>query len=212
MSAQANLAGLFPPIGKQIWSHKIAWQPIPVHTVPLKDDRLLNFPIKNCSRFDRLEQETLRGKDVQDKVKSKMRTRGLRLPTWANWAVLGEMEEMILFNLRAYFGLHKPRLKAQVQGGVLVKDILEKITLAAQDAFEHKMVMYSAVMTQLSSSLGCHKTSTHTIEMYFRDYNIDEDPEMVTLPGCTDACPLEKFKQLVAPIIPDNLEQECNKI
>uniref|UniRef100_A0A7M4EDI1 acid phosphatase n=1 Tax=Crocodylus porosus TaxID=8502 RepID=A0A7M4EDI1_CROPO len=34
MSAQTYLAGLFPPIGNQIWNPRILWQPIPVHTRP----------------------------------------------------------------------------------------------------------------------------------------------------------------------------------
>uniref|UniRef100_A0A8D0H8N2 acid phosphatase n=1 Tax=Sphenodon punctatus TaxID=8508 RepID=A0A8D0H8N2_SPHPU len=39
MSAQANLAGLFPPTGSQIWHPEILWQPIPVHVVPMSHDR-----------------------------------------------------------------------------------------------------------------------------------------------------------------------------
>lgn len=40
MSAEANLAGLFPPNGMQRFNPNISWQPIPVHTVPVTEDRV----------------------------------------------------------------------------------------------------------------------------------------------------------------------------
>lgn len=49
MSAEANLAGLYPPQGKQIWGN-IKWMPIPVHTVPEKEDYLLAGK-KYCPRY-----------------------------------------------------------------------------------------------------------------------------------------------------------------
>ncbi|XP_078579278.1 prostatic acid phosphatase-like [Branchiostoma floridae x Branchiostoma japonicum] len=55
MSAQANLAGFFPPSGNQVWNPDILWQPIPVHTKPENEDSLLGMP--PCPRFDYLKQE-----------------------------------------------------------------------------------------------------------------------------------------------------------
>ncbi|XP_040208969.1 prostatic acid phosphatase-like isoform X2 [Rana temporaria] len=58
MSAQANLAGLFPPTGRQVWNASIAWQPIPVHTIPLSQDNMLLFSLDSCPRFAQLVNET----------------------------------------------------------------------------------------------------------------------------------------------------------
>ena len=56
MSAQCNLAGLYPPAGKQKWNGSLtSWQPIPVHTVGLDDEELLRFPLRsNCPLYDKL--------------------------------------------------------------------------------------------------------------------------------------------------------------
>ena len=41
MSAYCNLAGLYPPTGSQVWDPQIPWQPIPVHTVPRVEDKVV---------------------------------------------------------------------------------------------------------------------------------------------------------------------------
>nr|CAD7202037.1 unnamed protein product [Timema douglasi] len=39
MSAELVLAGLYPPIGSQVWNHDLNWQPIPVHSTPRLQDK-----------------------------------------------------------------------------------------------------------------------------------------------------------------------------
>ncbi|XP_031637759.1 lysosomal acid phosphatase-like [Contarinia nasturtii] len=50
MSALANLAGLFPPHAEEKWNEDIAWQPIPVHTIPPNLDYVLRAP-GDCPRY-----------------------------------------------------------------------------------------------------------------------------------------------------------------
>uniref|UniRef100_A0A1Q3F398 acid phosphatase n=1 Tax=Culex tarsalis TaxID=7177 RepID=A0A1Q3F398_CULTA len=51
MSAESNLAGLYPPVGPDQWDAAIAWQPIPVHTVPEELDEVLAAK-KSCPAFE----------------------------------------------------------------------------------------------------------------------------------------------------------------
>jgi hypothetical protein len=57
MSAQANLAGLFPPDDKRdLWNTNIRWQPIPVHTLHSSIDNVRKIKLKtshpqSCARF-----------------------------------------------------------------------------------------------------------------------------------------------------------------
>lgn len=44
--------------------------------------------------------------------------------------------------------------------------------------------------------------------MHYRN-DSSVDPYLLTLPGCTSSCPLEKFAELVSPIITENWSKEC---
>lgn len=65
MSASANLAGLFPPTGNQIWNDNIRWQPIPIHTSPSKADEI--FPSRSdCSKYDKEYSEVKKTKHFEE--------------------------------------------------------------------------------------------------------------------------------------------------
>ncbi|XP_055551425.1 prostatic acid phosphatase [Wyeomyia smithii] len=51
MSAESNLAGLYPPVGTDVWDSGIQWQPIPIHTTPESLDEVLAAK-KACPAYD----------------------------------------------------------------------------------------------------------------------------------------------------------------
>lgn len=64
MSALANLAGLYPPKGDQLWNNDILWQPIPVHTLPTNEDQVL-YMERPCAKFNRLYGEVVKNNFFQ---------------------------------------------------------------------------------------------------------------------------------------------------
>lgn len=64
MSALSNLAGFYPPQGNQVWNSNIAWQPIPVHTVPEKMDTVLAAK-KPCDMYEYLMKKLKRSEEFK---------------------------------------------------------------------------------------------------------------------------------------------------
>ncbi|XP_061443479.1 prostatic acid phosphatase-like [Rhineura floridana] len=267
MSAEANLAGLFPPTCSETWNQKIRWQPIPVHTVPRSMEKLLYYPIQGCPKFYQLLKETFGSREVQGELKGHMRFltklashMGYDLktlldvnnhklwnvydtlliqkihkhpvPYWAGHHTMERLKNILAFSLNAIFGVHKREEKSRLQGGLLVKDILDKMTQATQSTDGRKMLMYSAhditlVALQVALNVfkvklppyaACHffelykeDNGEYTIKMYYQT-TTSTPPQALILPGCSAACPLQKFKELVSPVITNDWQKECNNV
>lgn len=259
MSAMTNLAALFPPEGISVWNPNLPWQPIPVHTVPLSEDRLLYLPFKNCSRFEELLSETLKSEEFQkrlepykDFIETLPKLSGFHgkklfeiwsniydplfcesvhnftLPSWATEDTMTKLKELSELSVLSLYGMHKQKEKARLQGGVLVSEILNHMKSATHPWNQRKLVMYSAHDTTVSGLqmaldvyngilppyASCHimelylDKGKYFIEMYYRN-ETQHEPHPLTLPGCTPSCPLMKFTELVASVIPRDWHSEC---
>lgn len=259
MSAMTNLAALFPPEGISIWNPKLPWQPIPVHTVPLSEDKLLHMPFRNCPRFQELQRETLKSEEFQKRLRpyedfidtlAKLsgypgkdlfriwsrvydplfceRAHNFTLPSWATEDAMMKLKELSELSLLSAYGIHKQKEKSRLQGGVLVGEILQHMDRATQPLNHRKLVMYSAHDTTVSGLqmaldvyngilppyASCHlmelylEKGEYFVEMYYRN-ETHREPYPLTLPGCTPSCPLTKFTELVAPVIPQDWAAEC---
>ncbi|XP_074483486.1 lysosomal acid phosphatase [Sebastes fasciatus] len=161
MSAEANLAGLYPPAGQQVFTKTLQWQPIPVHTVPPSEERLLSFPLRDCPRYEQLMNETEHTKifinytttykDVIELVRKKTglnkttvesvwsvydtlfceSCHNLTAPEWVTSDVMKKLQDLKDFGFQVLFGVHEQREKSRLQGGMLLGEIVKNLSKMA---------------------------------------------------------------------------------
>ncbi|MCJ8747479.1 hypothetical protein PDJAM_G00153930 [Pangasius djambal] len=160
MSAASNLAGLYPPNGSQVFHPGLDWQPIPIHTVPQDEEKLLSFPIANCPRYQLLMNETERTeiylnmtktyKNFLEMVQNKTglksasietvwsvydtlfceKKHGLSPPAWVTPDVMKTLKLLKNFGFQIMFGVYKREEKCRLQGGVLLEQIIKNLSAA----------------------------------------------------------------------------------
>ncbi|XP_036181873.1 lysosomal acid phosphatase [Myotis myotis] len=196
MSAEANLAGLFPPIGMQRFNPNISWQPIPVHTVPIAEDRLLKFPLGPCPRYEQLQNETRQTPEYQNESIQNARfldmvanetgltdltletiwnvydtlfcekTHGLVLPPWASPQTMQRLSRLKDFSFRFLFGIYEQAEKARLQGGVLLAQIRKNLTLMATSSSHLPKLLV----------YSAHDTTLVALQMALYVYNGEQAP------------------------------------
>ncbi|KAM9493699.1 lysosomal acid phosphatase isoform 2-T2 [Clarias gariepinus] len=171
MSAASNLAGLYPPNGSKVFHPGLDWQPIPIHTVPQDEEKLLSFPMANCPRYQLLMNETERTdifinmtkmyKDFLEMVRNKTglnstsletvwsvydtlfceKIHGLSLPAWVTPDVMKTLKVLKNFGFQIMFGVYKREEKCRLQGGVLLDQIIKNLSAAATLNLDQQLKM-----------------------------------------------------------------------
>ncbi|NWS48243.1 PPAL phosphatase, partial [Probosciger aterrimus] len=197
MSAEANLAGMYPPEGAQIFNPNISWQPIPVHTVARSDERLLKFPLTPCPRYEQLQNETRHSAAYINKTKENWQflqmvanETGIRdvsldgvwsvydtlfceqvhkmdLPEWATPDVMTRLKQLKDFGFEFLFGIQDRVEKARLQGGVLLGHIRKNLTKAA-DVSAHQNLKLLVY--------SAHDTTLVALQMALDVYNKIQPP------------------------------------
>ncbi|KAG9334524.1 hypothetical protein JZ751_007523, partial [Albula glossodonta] len=231
MSAEANLAGMYPPDGSQVFNPSLDWQPIPVHTVPQSEEQLLSFPQPSCPRYEKLMNESRQTEAFLNMTRTYKAQHNLTAPDWVTPEVMTNLRKLKNFSFQLMFGVYKREEKCRLQGGILLHQIVKNISASAVPNHKKplKMVVYSAhdtTMVALQSALNvfngkqppyaaCHMfelfqedNGSFSVAMFYRN-DSSKEPYPLALPGCAQYCPLQEFISLINPVIPVNREQEC---
>ncbi|TKC53664.1 hypothetical protein EI555_018405 [Monodon monoceros] len=184
-SAQANLAGLFPEAAPG--RSEATWRPIPVHTVPVTEDKLLRFPTRSCPRYQELLREAMEAAQYQTALegwtdflthlenftglslvgeplrRAWKQAHGLPLPSWASPDVLQTLAQISALDIGAHVGPPGAAEKAQLSGGILLDAILANFSRVQHLGLPLNMVMYSAhdsTLLALQAALGLYDGHT----------------------------------------------------
>ncbi|XP_074961538.1 lysosomal acid phosphatase isoform X3 [Phalacrocorax aristotelis] len=187
MSAEANLAGLYPPEGQQMFNPNISWQPIPVHTVPESEEKLLKFPLTPCPRYEQLQNETRHSAEYINKTKANWQFLQMVANETGIWNISLECVWSVYDTL---FCEHDTTLVALQ----MALDVYNKIQ--APYASCHLFELYQ------------EDDGNFSVEMFFRN-DSRKEPYPLTIPGCQHKCPLQRFLELTDPVVPQDWEREC---
>ncbi|XP_031147771.2 lysosomal acid phosphatase [Sander lucioperca] len=197
MSAEANLAGLYPPTGQQVFEENLQWQPIPVHTVPQSEERLLSFPLGDCPRYKQLMNETEHTeefinvtKTYQDIIELVRTKTGLNktdvesvwsvydtlfcesrhnmsAPDWVTPDVMEKLRVLKDFSFQVIFGVYKQQEKSRLQGGILLGEIVKNLSKMAVPDPKQRLKMMM---------LSAHDTTVAALQASLNVFNGVQPP------------------------------------
>ncbi|XP_072159791.1 lysosomal acid phosphatase isoform X4 [Bemisia tabaci] len=232
MSASLVLAGLYPPLGTQLWNPDLKWQPIPIHTVPLTHDDIICVS-KRCPLLSKEEAKWLAT------IQLKLEEQGLPLPEWAHTINRDRLRSLSDIGVLKHFAT--PTM-IKLKSGVLIKEILMNMELKAnaRERFERRLHLYSAhdgtiaylwrglsVTSEIERSslsygaaliIELHEINgKHQVKILYKRSHLDDNLMVLKIEGCKDSrgketgdlCDLDIFSSALQHVAIDNFEKAC---
>ncbi|XP_075211914.1 prostatic acid phosphatase-like isoform X1 [Lycorma delicatula] len=179
MSVAALLAGLFPPQGDEVWNKELLWQPIPIHSEPSNEDKILGLTAY-CPRYiqerNKAIKEIADNETVSEKALYKYfsenlgeivekfvdieylyhtlsieEQHGLTLPPWTKMVHPHKTKEKTALHQAS---LAWNKILKRFRGGPVLKEILGQFKEKSEGHNEDKkLLLYSAHDTTIVSVL-----------------------------------------------------------
>lgn len=151
------------------------------------------------------------------------------LPEWTQAVFPDKMYDVSAFGFK--MPVYTDTLK-RLYGGPLLKEIIKHMNAKKSGNLypDRNLAVYSAHDTTVSAlleTMGVFEThippfaATVLVELrknndqfkvsvYYK--NSTAEPYLLTIPGCTPSCPLEKFEELSSHVVPQNWDAECKTL
>ncbi|CDW58756.1 lysosomal acid phosphatase [Trichuris trichiura] len=225
VSALVNLHGMFPSKGTDALLN-VSWQPIPVHTVPRRFDKLLEVTSSYCPYPDSIFFNEVMTSEPVKKIMEEnaelfnfLRNQtGLAIPTFTD-----------IYDV--YDPLNCETKWITVLIGPLLEDIATLLMRKANGTLDEqlKYVAYSAHETTLIALLtnldvydvtmapefsAClmfelyQENGTYYVETWYLN-GLKAESVMLNLPGCPTPCDVKTFAQMASGRAPQNWHDEC---
>ncbi|XP_012150040.1 lysosomal acid phosphatase [Megachile rotundata] len=192
MSAEALLAGLYPPSPEEIFFPGLNWRPVPVHSTPRNLDKIITVKA-SCPRLEAALKEAYANESARPGTPSAEyykqlssyagkniatitdveflyntleieQLHGLKLPAWTNEYYNLRMRELAARSLAIFTS---NVLQQRLRGGPLLKEILTRMQAFKNGDDTRRAYFYSAHDTTLVNLL---RTMGFTNEYFKPDY------------------------------------------
>nr|ACE75179.1 histidine acid phosphatase [Glyptapanteles flavicoxis] len=153
---------------------------------------------------------------------------GIKLPEWVHEYYPKKMSPLMIFSLSQNVWNNKLR---RLACGPFVTKMVNKMEdrstgkLAPKSRKMYAYIAHDNTVVNVLSTMGVwdnkepgfnamvlvelHENKGQwNVQLFYRNAP-DYETRPLTVPGCEQACPLEKFKELMAPMIVDNYDEEC---